>query len=97
MAMSRGFRLVACTLTITSLGELTVGAGVSSENFSTSLEPYWSMSQADMQLCSLRGELHKPLPGHTLHARANVPVEPAAAALVAHSSLVDMTPTEPIL
>lgn len=75
-----------------------VGAGVSSENFSTSLEPYWSMSQADMQLCSLHGELHTPLPRHTLHARANVPVEPAAAAfaLVAHSSLVDMTRTEAI-
>lgn len=60
------------------------------------------MSQADMQLCSLRGELHKPLLTHTLHtARANdLVVEAARAAaaftLVAHSSLGDMTRTEPI-
>lgn len=57
------------------------------------------MSHADMQPCSLQGELHTPLLRHTLQAaRANVFLVPAAAALAldAHSNLVDMTPTEPM-
>lgn len=57
------------------------------------------MTHADIQPCNLQGELHKPLLRHTLQAaRANVFLEPAAAALAldAHSNLVDMTRTEPM-
>lgn len=57
------------------------------------------MTQADMQPCILRGELHTPLLGDALQtASANAFLEPAAAALAlkAHSNLVDMTRTEPM-
>lgn len=57
------------------------------------------MTHADMQLCSLEGELQTFLLEHTLlqPALANVLVEPAAFALNKHRSLVDaIALTEPI-
>lgn len=95
---SIGLRLAAWTLIITSLGDLTLATGISSEYFSTSLVPYWLMTHADIQLCSLEGELQTCLRENTLQpALANVLVELPAFVVNTHRSLVDaMARTEPI-
>lgn len=54
------------------------------------------MTHADMQLCSLEGELQTLLKHTPQPAVANVLGEPAAFAFTTHRSLVDMTRTEPI-
>lgn len=56
------------------------------------------MTHADMQLCSLEGELQTFLLKHTLlPARANVLVEPAAFALNKHMNLTAaMALSEPV-
>ena len=90
MDRSRGFRLAAWTWIISSVGDVTVGAVASSVYLRTPLEPYWSTTQADMQLCRLEGELQTCLLQDT---PANVRVEPAAAAAALardkHRSQVD--------
>lgn len=69
---------------------MTVGTGISSEYFNTSLVPYWSITHADMQLCGVEGDLQTPLRKHALQPTlANVLVEAAALALSTHRSLVD--------
>lgn len=55
------------------------------------------MTHADMQLCSLEGELQRLLKHKPQPAVANVLEEPAAFAFATHRSLLEMTRTEPIL
>lgn len=75
-----------------------MGTGISSEYFKTSLEPYWSISHADIQLCGVEGELQTLLRKHALQPTlANVLVEAAALALNTHRSLAeDIARTEAI-
>lgn len=90
---------MAWTCIITSVGDVTVGMGISSENLNTSLVPKLSMHQADMQPWSLEGDVQTCLLGRTLQpALASALPEPAAAlARDTHSSLlVVMTRTEPV-
>lgn len=85
-----GFRLAAWTFMITSVGELMAGTVMSSVYRKTPLEPNWSMTQADMLLCCLEGELQTCLLKHTRQPDlTNVLVEPAALTLSRYRSLVD--------